>query len=395
MRGNSWICGPLAVALCALGGCGEDGGSEPATGLVMPGQPGVQPPDAGTAEPSAGAAGAPAPAVGDDTADPAGEMPQVPSGDDDEPAAVSDPGPMAADDMTPDAFDYAGESVPLDTDLVVAAGETLRVGPGASFMASAGVTVVVDGTLLIEGSADAPVRFMGAGVPRSWEGIVVSGGGHLEASHVEIGGATYGIHALPGSTFTVQDADIGTSFKAAVVQSDGSFDRVAFHASGDPTFSISSAAPITDPNGTLTIVDGSPTVTNSSFDSGAPLVDMVRVRGSSAAVFDHVYITDAHCGIHMEGGPNNSPTVTNSIFDGMAYGVMAYATKPIIEDSIFMNNASDVGFCVGATADNVPQLSNNYYSSGAPLFDPSCVQIGTTDAAPAAAPNPDAGPIGL
>jgi hypothetical protein len=280
-------------------------------------------------------------------------------------------------------------------DLIVASGQTVRVGPGTTFRASAGVTVRVDGTLIVTGDADAPVRFLGAGVPRSWEGIVVSGGGALQATHVEIGGATYGIHALPGSSFDVQDADIGTSFKAAVAQSDGSFDRVAFHASGDPTFSISSEAPITDPNGTLTIVDASPTVTNSSFDSGAPLVDMVRVRGDSSAVFEHVYITDAHCGIHMEGGPNNSPQVRGAIFDGLAFGVMAYATRPQIEDSVFMNNATDVGFCVGATADNVPQLSNNFYAAGAALFDPSCVAIGIADAAPAAAPIADAGPIGL
>jgi hypothetical protein len=123
------------------------------------------------------------------------------------------------------------------------------------------------------------------------------------------------------------DSDLGTSFKAAVVQSDGRFDRMRFHASGDPTFSISSAAPITDVNGTLTIVDASPTVTNSTFDGSAPLVDTIRVRGNSSPVFDHITITGGHCGIHMEGGVNTSPTVSNARFEEQSYGIMAYSTR--------------------------------------------------------------------
>lgn len=308
------------------------------------------------------------------------------------------PGPAEAlpiDPVAPGMYQYEAETVALDASRTIAKGETLRVGPGTTFQAVTGVQLIVEGTMIVEGTVGAPVRFLGAGVPRSWEGIVVTEGGTLEMTHVEIGGATYGIHAMPGSNFTIDHAEIGTSFKAAVVQSDGFFNHTKFHASGDPAFSISSAAPITDVNGTLTIVGASPMVTNSSFDGSAALVDMIRVRDGSSPILDHLYITQAHCGVHMEGGINNSPTITNTIFESLAYGVMAYTTKPRIEGSVFKSNGNDIGFCFGATADNAPMLTGNFYAAGTPIVDPSCTGIGTKDTNPATAADATAGPIGL
>jgi hypothetical protein len=122
---------------------------------------------------------------------------------------------------------------------------------------------------------------------------------------------------------------------------------------------------------------------------------MIRVGGAASPVFDHLYIKDAHCGIHANGGTNNTPTVRNTIFENMAYGLMVYATKPMIENSVFRGNANDVGFCFDATEANAPILRNNFYSSGEALVDPTCFQIGTTDPSPAASANPMAGPVGL
>ena len=136
-------------------------------------------------------------------------------------------------------------------------------------------------------------------------------------------------------------------------------------------------------------------VTNSTFDGSAALVDMIRVGGNGSPTFDHIYVKDAHCGIHANGGTNNAPTVTNSIFERLAYGLMVYTTKPAISDSVFLMNGNDIGFCFGATMANAPTLGNNFYSSGAAVIDPSCFQIGTTDGSPAAAANPAAGPVGL
>jgi hypothetical protein len=297
--------------------------------------------------------------------------------------------------VDPGDFDYADQAVMLTETLTIDAGKTVRVGPGTTFTASPGVKVQINGTLIVSGSAESPVKFLGAGMPRSWDGIVVASGGVLQLTHAEIGGATYGILAEAGSMYTVDYADIGTSFKVAVVSSDGSFDHTKFHASGDDTFSPVNEVSIDDVNGSLTILDASPTVSNSSFDHSSSLVDMVRIGGKSSPVFDHVSITSAHCGFHANGGVNNAPTIKNSVLDGMSYGIMAYTSKAKFEHCNFTNNTSDIGFCFDATADNAPTLTDNFYSSGSPSFDASCFDIGAPDSMPSATAHDDVGPVGL
>jgi len=396
MRQNRVLGCVLVLAAWACGESGEQG--DP--------QPGAQPP---AMSPGMMTTPATAGAAADPGAMRTGEVPVIPSGPGMAPPVQPAPGmpgeqPVGPTPGKPDpepgvpmagAYDYEMEQVALDADLVIASGTTLRVGPGVVFTAKAGVKVQVDGMLIVEGSAGATVRFVGAGMPRSWHGIVVGSGGSAVLKHVEIGGATYGIHALPGSDFEVSDSEIGTSFKAAVVQSDGSFDRVRFHASGDPTFSPVNEVSIDDVNGTLTILDASPTVTNSSFDGSAALVDMIRVGGNGSPVFDHLHIIDAHCAFHLNGGVNNSPKISNTVFERLSYGIMAYATKPIVENSVFRDNAYDVGFCFDATEANAPQLKNNFYATGTAGMDPSCFQIGADEPTPATTPNPAAGPVGL
>jgi hypothetical protein len=381
-------CFVVMVSVLFSAACGETNGEpDPA---VPNGTAGTTPGAGGSGAPLAGGGGTTPVAPGAAGSDPG--QPHPVAGEGGGPATGGSTGGPA-----PDGYDYQMEEVPLTADLIVAVGQTVRVGPGTTFTASTGAKVQVDGMLIVEGTAAAPVRFVGAGAstPRSWHGIVVASGGYLKLNHVEIGGATYGIHALPGSDFEVDFAELGTSFKAAVVESDGSFDHTRFHASGEQAFSAVNEVTIDDVNGTLTILDSSPTVTNSTFDGSAELVDMIRVGGNSSPIFDHLHIKEAHCGIHANGGTNNSPIITNTIFEGLAYGLMVYATKPNIEGSVFLMNGNDIGFCFDATADNAPVLTGNYYSNGDALIDPSCFQIGTADPSPASAANPAAGPVGL
>jgi hypothetical protein len=278
---------------------------------------------------------------------------------------------------------------------VIEAGSTVRVGPGTTFTASANVKIEVRGSLIVDGSQAAPVQFAGGAVPRSWIGLEIASGGRLELTHAKITGATYGIHALAGSSYAVSRTEIGTSFKVAVLLADGSFEHCKFHASGDNTFSAVNEVGVDDVNGAMTIIDASPTVSHSSFDNSSPLVDMVRIGGNGSPVFDHVSIVGAHCGFHVNGGVSNAPTIKNSVLSGMSFGVMAYMSKPTFENSNFVGNASDIGFCFGATAEHAPTLTGNFYSSGNALFDASCFEIGVPDAAPATAAHASAGPMGL
>lgn len=298
--------------------------------------------------------------------------------------------------IDPGDYDYVDQAVTLTETLTIAAGETVHVGPGTTFTAGAGMQVLINGTLIVDGTADAPVEFTATGgMPRAWEGISIASGGSLQMTHAKIGGATYGIEALAGSTYKVDYSEIGTSFKVAVLFADGTFDHMKFHASGDDTFSPVNEVSVDDVNGSLTIIDASPTVTHSSFDNSSSLVDMIRVGGNGSPVFDHVSIVGAHCGIHTNGAANTSPTIKNSVLQGMSYGIMAYTSKPTFENCNFIDNGSDIGFCFDATADNAPTLTGNYYSSGSASFDASCFEIGKADSAPSATPLDGIGPVGL
>jgi nitrous oxidase accessory protein NosD len=305
----------------------------------------------------------------------------------------SDGAPATDPEIT--AFSYENEEVSLDSDLVVPSGEVGRIGPGVTLTATADVTIRVEGTLVIAATKASPARLVGAGTVDSWQGIVVEAGGKIDFEHVEMRDAKYGIHALAGSTFAVDYADISGGFKAAILESDGTFDHSHFAGAMPTSISFAAEVSIDDPNGTMTILSASPTVTNSVFVGASPFTDMVRIGGESKPTFDHVLLRDAHCGFHNFGAANNSPLVKNSIFENLSYGVMAFSTKPVFENNVFRNNQNDVGFCLGATADNAPVLSGNYYEAGNAAIDPGCVQIGTTEASAATAPIEGAGPAGL
>lgn len=291
--------------------------------------------------------------------------------------------------------EYAMESVTLSEDLVIPEGQTVHVGPGVTFSAaSKDIKIQVFGTLAVEGTEATPALFAGGTEPESWHGIVIESGGSLTLQHAQISGAKYGIFAMPGSTFSVDHAVFDTSFKAAVVESNGSFSHSTFKAV--PLFpAVTEEVSVDDPNGCLTIIDASPTVSDCRFEGSGGLNDMIRVGGQSSPTFDHVYVEKSHCGFHMSGGVNTSPRITNTVFSELVYGIMAFKMKPIVENSVFRGNSADVGFCVEATADNAPQLQNNFFEDGELRLDATCDRIGTKDANPAASANAGAGPSGL
>jgi hypothetical protein len=288
-------------------------------------------------------------------------------------------------------YDYKMQSVDLTADLVIPKGKTVRVGPGTTFSGKAGnVKIDVQGELVVEGTQASPATFQGTGAQESWRGIQVAAGGKLTISQAKISGARYGIHALPGSSYSIDRTTFDTSFKAAVLQANGTVSNSTFKA----VFllpAITNEVTIDDPNGALTIMDASPTVTNSRFEGSGGLNDMIRIGGNATPTFDHIFVTNSHCGFHISGGSNNAPKITNSVFDKLSYGIMAYASQVNVSDSVFTNNGSDVGMCTGATEANVPKLNNNSYTDNALRVDASCDRIGTKDAAPAKTPNPSAG----
>jgi hypothetical protein len=382
--------------LCLLAACGGDPEEQDVT-QQPPGMQGVAS-EAGAAAASteAGAASGTDAGVAIVTGQPDAGQPTQQGTEAGQPAQSTDAG-LGSDTGSVSAlpFDYKMQAVALTADLVIPKGKIVRVGPGTTFTGkSANVKIDVQGELQVEGSAASPATFLGSGADSSWQGIQVSSGGKLTISQAKISGAKYGIHTLPGSSFSIDRVVFDTSFKSAVLESNGTVSNSTFKA----IFllpAITNEVSIDDPNGSLTIMNASPTVTNSRFEGSGGLNDMIRVGGMASPTFDHIYVTNSHCGFHINGAMNNSPKITNSIFEKLSYGIMAYASAPIVEDSVFKNNGSDVGMCVDATAANAGKLRNNSYEGGALRLDASCDMIGTKDSAPATTANPAAGPSGL
>lgn len=306
--------------------------------------------------------------------------------------ASSSPPPATKPDPTT-GFDYPAGDVAMSADLVIPAGKTVKVGPGTKFKASTDVKLQVLGELIVQGTPESPATFDGNGTPKSWHGIVVESGGKLTLENAHVSGATYGLFIMPGAQFSVDSSVIDTSFKAAVVQSNGTFKRTRFVATVPDSISLASEVSVDDPNGALTIMDASPTITDCRFDGASTVTDLVRIGGNASPTFDHVYLHDAHCAFHTYGGTNTSARVTNALIENFAYGFMAYTTKPIVENSVFKNNSADFGICLGATEDNAPALKDNFYSAGEVQLDGSCYGIGIVDATPATAASTSAGTI--
>jgi len=388
----------VVASLVLAAGCEEASKTEPENTDESPADAGNKPDSGKTVKKDAGVTAEPDDEASDeDDADQATPAPAKtdaatstkPTGKD---AGTGDSG--APTNTTPAKYDYLKQEVKLTADLVIPAGKTVRVGPEVSFVASGDFKVQVLGELIVDGT-DGVSSFLGAGKPRSWHGIVVEKGGKLTLTHAKIDGAAYGIFAMPGSEYKVDYTTISNSFKCAVVQSNGSFAHSKFVASPPPTISLADDVTVDDPNGALTIMDASPSVTDSNFDGASAFADMIRIGGKSSPTFDHIYVHAAHCGFHTSGGTNTSARITNSVFEGLSYGIMAYATKPIVENSVFKGNLTDIGICSGATEDNAAVLKSNSYSSGEVALDASCFKIKIVDPSPASAPNPTAGPSGL
>jgi hypothetical protein len=392
MGSQTWFVG--AVGLCVLGGCSSAAPKQPGD-AVGNGGAGGQPASSGSS--SGGAPSGSGSGSGTSGGGSSGGQPAHTDGGSSGPvhAGTTTGTPDGGNPSTAQNCDSMMTQTDLSADLVIPSGKTVCVGPGVKITATADVTVQVEGVLIVEGSAASPAQFVGGGQPSSWHGIVVASGGNLQLTYATIRDAQYGVHTMAGSAFNIDYADIGTSFKTAVLESDGKIDHTYFRATAPPTISAASAVTIDDPNGTMTILSASPVVSNSSFIGASPFTDLVRIGGDSSPVFDHVLVQNAHCGFHDFGGTNNSPRVTNSIIEGLSYGVMAYTTKPVFENCVFQNNGNDVGLCSGATSANEPVLTGNYFASGKASIDPGCAQIGTTATGSATATIPGAGPVGL
>ena len=262
-------------------------------------------------------------------------------------------------------------NVTLSTTRTVAAGQTLSICAGSVVTAADGVSLSVDGTLQIQGTAASPVKLVGAtGAAGAWTGLVLDGGGQVTATYVEIHDADTAIAARPGSTYSFDHVLIDTSNMELVLSSNGTIAHGTLRGLGDSQYS----SPVL-------INNASPQITNTSVTQALfGGVDMIVVGGaSSAPLFDHVEVADSHCAFHIN--QSTGATITNSFIHHNAYGFMVIDSQSgHFNHNNWEDNEINLGTCESGISDEV---ADNYFA-GEAFGDGSCTSLAVTGATPAA-----------
>jgi hypothetical protein len=262
-------------------------------------------------------------------------------------------------------------NVTLSTTRTVAAGQTLTICAGSVVTSADGVSLTVDGTLQIQGTAANPVKLVGAtDVAGAWTGLVLDGGGHVTATYVEIHDADTAIAARPGSMYSFDHVVIDTSTQLLVLSSNGTIAHGTLRGLGDSQY------------GTPVLINNaSPQITNTSVTQGLfGGVDMIVVGGaSSAPLFDHVEVADSHCAFHIN--QSTGATITNSFIHHNAYGFMVIDSQSgHFNHNNWEDNEINIGTCEGGIVDEV---ADNYFA-GEAFGDGTCTSLAVTGTTPAA-----------
>jgi hypothetical protein len=87
----------------------------------------------------------------------------------------------------------------VTADTRLPAGQTLEIGPGVTVGFRPGVSLVVQGTLAVQGTAEAGVKFTRADAATAWAGVAIVGATALATvEYLELDGADRAVCSLPG-----------------------------------------------------------------------------------------------------------------------------------------------------------------------------------------------------
>lgn len=268
-----------------------------------------------------------------------------------------------------------GASVEITTTKTIDAGKTVAVCAGTVVTISSGASFSIRGTLVVQGTADKPVQFVGAEHrPGGWGGLMIASGGNVVAKYIEIHDALIAIDARAASQFQIDHILVDGSARLLSLGSDGTISHGSLHGLG----SSQQATPVA--------ISGSPHLVDTVVDKGIyGGLDLVVIGGAgSAPVFDHVEVADSHCAFHVNDAAGM--TLTHSYVHHNAYAIMA-GSQPaaVFSHNNFQDNSINIGSCGAITAD----VQENYFA-GEP-FDGSCLTLtaGSSAIAPYAA---DVGP---
>ena len=290
------------------------------------------------------------------------------------PGSLTDVSGDIAADVTWDA------GIRITADVTVLPGVTVTVAPGSSVVATEGVLLLVQGSLVVAGTQAEPVSFAPENAGGAWVGIEVDTGGSADISWTDAEGADIVLDCQSGAvSCDLTSVHFHDSGKAAEYRAPGDVSYSTFSFIGNAGFSVRNGADLL--------------ISDSVFFESSH--DIVVVSGGSIAM-DHVEVgfveTYEHCEIHVNSA--DSFSLTNSVIHGSVYGIMLGGTdSALINYNNFDNNGTDIWDLGGATN---ADLRYNWWENGAPPVGngsiPGMVPPEYDTSSPAASPYPDAGP---
>ncbi len=247
----------------------------------------------------------------------------------------------------------------LKATTTINAGVTVTVAAGSLISAASGASLIVNGTLKVQGTAAQGVKLEPA-TTSSWGGILAKSGGSVDLAYASITNTVVPLGCEAGATLCKADhvaiskfTGYGMDIKSAATLSyvkveQGGSDGIYASTVAGQTVSISDSTFRTTGGDALVLNGaGNFTITHNTVSA--------VVAGT----------TGQHCACHFDA--TGTYNVTFNTFDSSTVGFMAskMAAASVVNNNNFISNtysASETGVGVNAGVD----LKNNYWGGGPP-----------------------------
>jgi hypothetical protein len=242
-------------------------------------------------------------------------------------------------------------SLHLAEDATIPAGTTVTFAAGSSFAGAAGKHLTVQGTLVVDGTADATVSMVADDDGDPWGGIIVASGGSATIHYATGTGVDELMDCQAGATTCALDhldfTDVGGVVKAASIAT-----LAASRVNG-----MENGAVTVTRGGSLTVSDTE--LMQSSHDlvtaSGGALRVEYSAIGGTTGTFEH-------CNFHI--GSADSLVITHTNIVTGVYGMMiGDVASPSITYNNWEGNTTDVSPVGDPTG---ADFTHNYWAKGAP-----------------------------
>lgn len=252
-------------------------------------------------------------------------------------------GPSHCGMITRDEVWSAGTVHVLDCTVQVAAGATLTLRPGAGVQ-SASAGIVVEGTLRIDGTAEAPVVLQSLSESHTWAGVRAMAGGRVVASEVEVRRAPMAWTVDAGAYAELDDARVRNAYYGVVLEGAGRATLRGLDVAGSTV-------------GVHVGLGGTATIERSTFSGGSTGVETAST--SSVSVVDSRFV-----GMKVGVSPGGvSTTIERNTFEAVTEAAVLVTTaEPFDPVRIIAGNTAT------GSAVNGVWMQNPVFADGARLF---------------------------